>query len=51
MPVDRRRRERWLAYAGGALFVALGLGALLLWAREGQAVYLTQIFTGIANCF
>lgn len=50
MQVDPSRRERLLAYAGGGVFAALGVLALVLWAREGQLVYVTQILNNIANC-
>ena len=39
-----------MAYAGAVAFVALGIAALLLWVREGQLVFVTQILSGIANC-
>ena len=43
-------RERVLAYAGAGVFALLGLGALLLWLRNGEAVYLTRILSQIADC-
>ena len=45
-----RQRERLLAYAGGAVFVLLGLAAALLWLREGEVVYVERIMSQIANC-
>ena len=43
-------RERRLAYAGGAVFLALILAAGALWLREGQLVYVEQVLSGLANC-
>jgi len=43
-------RERMLAYAGIAVFALLGLAAVLLWANEGETVYVTRILSEIANC-
>ena len=43
-------RERRLAYAGAAVFVALAAVAVLLWAREGNAVYFARIISDLPNC-
>ena len=53
MPGDTasaKRRERLLAYAGGAAFVLIGLVAVLLWAREGEVLFVNRILSGLANC-
>jgi len=49
-PMRHFSRERLLAYAGGALFVLIALIAVLLWAREGELVYVSGILSGLANC-
>jgi flagellar biosynthesis/type III secretory pathway M-ring protein FliF/YscJ len=46
-PVSRERR---LAYAGAAVFVVLAAFAVLLWAREGNAVYFARIISDLPNC-
>ena len=52
MPADLAvKRERLLAYAGGGVFVLIGVAAVLMWAREGELLYVTNILSGIANCF
>ena len=44
------RRERRLAYAGAAGFVLLTLLAVVLWARVGEAVYITRILSQLSYC-
>jgi hypothetical protein len=46
-----RRNERLLAYGAVTGFLALVIAAMLLWAREGNAVYLARIISDLPNCF
>ena len=54
MSDDRRslsKREIRLAYAGAAGFVVLTLAAMVLWARNGEILYLARILSQLPNCF
>ena len=54
MADDRKslpKRERRLAFAGAAGFVVLTLVAMLLWARNGEILYLARILSQLPNCF
>ena len=46
-----RSEQNRLLFAGLAVFAGIGLLALALWARYGEAVYFDRLIAGIAGCF
>ena len=47
---NAQRSERRLAYAGASVFALFMVAAVLLWLRDGEAVYVTRILSQIADC-